>query len=196
MFTHARALLVAALIGTIGLVTACSTSGDLDSAATTTAVADTPPPDPQDDITTITEDQRTTTTDAGPTDRDEIIDELTEAFLDEPSVPFEDREVARCVATEFVDIVGENFDDIDFDDFEMDEETALSFASSFRECGFDTEGLLADSLIEGGATREQAECVIEKFGIDNIEYLFALGMTDGDMDVLEDDLDAAVEACK
>src|SRR5699024_3427845 len=78
MFTHARALLVAALIGTIGLVTACSTSGDLDSAATTTTVADTTPPDPQDDITTITEDQRTTTTDAGPTDRDEIIDELTE----------------------------------------------------------------------------------------------------------------------
>lgn len=199
-----RHLLFIGAIGLAGLLGACSTSGSADSADDTPTTTEAP----GDETTTTTEggdEQTTTTTDAGDdqtttTDgrggqsREEMIDEMAEAFLDDPSVPFDDREIAECVAGEFVDILGDDLMDMESGD--LDEDTALELAETFRGCGFDLKSFFMDTLTTEGASKKQAECVLDHFGIENVERLVAIGMVGADMDVLDSEMETAVAACK
>lgn len=193
---NSRTLVVAAALSVGSLLAACSTSGDVESSSTTTTASEATSTVPETTTTasetTTTESKTTTSSSSGD---EAVIDELAQAFIDDPDVPLEDPKVAECAATRFVELVGPDIGDVDFDEYVMDEDTAMEFASSFRECGFDISGFFADSMIEGGATEKQASCVVDEFGVENIERLFALGMMDGDMDELEDKMDVAIEAC-
>lgn len=194
MLTKPRILTALASLAIVGLLASCSTSGGDDRGAETTTTVEA-------EETTTTEDDETTTTTEGDTDladRDEVIEMITDEFLDQPDLPIRNRDEAECLATDFVDIIGDDwirFAEEDLDDFTLDDRQATALARAFRDCDIAIEEFFAESMVASGATEEEAACVLDEFGSDNIERILAIGMMDGDMDELEAELDAAVDAC-
>lgn len=188
-----RAAAVLAALTLIGLSGACSATGELDASGgdTTTTEAE---------VTTTTEAEETTTTTEpdSPDDRDELLDQIAQGFLDEDDLDFVEPDSARCLAEAFVGIVEDDLGEVTFRDvdrYQMDLDQALEFAAAFKPCDNDLTHLFETSIVESGATSAQAACVVEKFGEKNIELVFAVGMIGGDESVFEDDLTSAAEAC-
>src|SRR5699024_8997481 len=158
-----RHMLLVAVLGLAGLLAACSTSGDSDSSDDTVTTEEQPestidedPELPEDEDPEIPEDDPEDPDDdiLGDEDmsRDEMVDQMAEAFVAEPSVPFDDADIAHCVAEDFVDILGEDL--MELDEGDIDEDDALELAGSFRGCGFDLEEFFVDNAVEeGGASK-------------------------------------------
>lgn len=192
MLTSLRLLATAVALVVSGFATACSTTGGAGSI---------PEPADTDGEPTTTESTEgtTTTTESEETNRgsrDEVIDEIANEFLTQPDLPIETAEEAECLATEFLDMIGDDWEEFleeADDDLVLEEEQAMSFARAFRGCGIPIEDALAESMVEDGATEDEAGCVIDAFGIDNIERLLAFGMMGTDPDDLDAELGAELE---